>query len=59
MCAVHKAVGEDFLIVAVRRARDTKVRDGRIRSQCGDQFGGPVRAGDDRVIVHLRDGYVY
>ncbi len=55
VCAVHKAVGEDLLIVAVRRTRDAKVRDGRIGSQCGDQLGGPIRAGDDRVVVHLSD----
>ena len=55
MRAVHEAVGENLFIVAVGRARDSKVGDGRIGSQRSDQFGSPVGAGDYRVVVYLKD----
>ena len=55
MRAMHEAMGEDLFVVAVGRARDPEVRDRGIGGQRGDQLGGPVRAGDDGVIVYLND----
>lgn len=53
MRAVHEAVCENLLIVAVRRACDPEVGDRRVGSQSGDQLRGPVGARDYCIVVNL------